>query len=159
MKSAKTDAFWAAFRAATGHDGERYDAIGFGDTPEMMSELAALVVIGQKRATAGLLRDFGAEDAPVPAAGDHVLVVDGQGEPVCIYLSTEVRIGPFSSVDEKFAWDEGEGDRTLAWWLEAHRAHFTRQAAAKGLDMHDGIDMIFERFKVIWPPELADVPK
>ena len=156
MKSAKTDAFWAAFRAATGHGGKRYDAIGFGDTPEMMSELAALVAIGQKRATAGLLRDFGTAETPVPAAGDHVLVVDGRGEPVCIYLSTEVRIGPFSSVDNQFAWDEGEGDRTRDWWLVGHREFFTRQAAAEGFEMHDGIEMIFERFKVIWPPELAD---
>ena len=143
MKSAKTDAYWAAFREATGHAGDRYDAIAFGDKPEMQNELAALVVRGQKRATAGLLRDFGAAETPVPAAGDHVLVVDGRGEPVCIYLSTEVRIGPFSSVDDRFAWDEGEGDRTLACWLKDHRAYFDRQAALHGFDMHGGIETIF----------------
>ena len=28
-----------------------------------------------------------------------------------------VMIKPLSQVDEKFAWDEGEGDDTREWWL------------------------------------------
>ena len=46
--------------------------------------------------------------------------------------------------------------RSRAWWLEAHRDFFTRQAAAEDFDMHDEIETVFERFAVIWPPELAD---
>jgi uncharacterized protein YhfF len=156
MKTPKTDAYWAAFRAATGHPGGWYDVVEFGDSAEMMNELAALVAAGTKRATAGLLRDFASGDPPVPRVGDHAVVIDGQGNPVCIYRCTGIRIGPLSSVDERFAWDEGEGDRSRAWWLDAHRRFFTRQAAREGFAMHDEIETVFERFTVIWPPELAD---
>jgi len=45
------------------------------------------------------------------------LIVDGNGEPLCIIELTEVEIKPFNAVDEQFAFEYGEGDRTLAFWL------------------------------------------
>jgi uncharacterized protein YhfF len=30
--------------------------------------------------------------------------------------TTDLRVIPFGEVDAQFAFDEGEGDRTLAWW-------------------------------------------
>jgi uncharacterized protein YhfF len=62
-----------------------------------------------------------------------------------------------SSVDASFAWDEGEGDRTRAKWLDIHRLYFGRQALRESFDMHDEVAVVFERFEVVWPPELADV--
>ena len=73
-----------------------------------------------------------------------------------IWRTTEVRIGPLNSVDERFAWDEGEGERTRDWWLSAHRRFFGRRAAAEDFQMHDEIETMFERFEVVWPPEIAD---
>jgi uncharacterized protein YhfF len=32
----------------------------------------------------------------------------------------------FDEVDEGFAFDEGEGDRSLAFWRAAHQRYFTR---------------------------------
>ena len=66
-------------------------------------------------------------------------------------------MGPLNSVDEKFAWDEGEGERTRDWWLNAHRRFFGRRAAARGFPMHDEIETVFERFEIVWPPEIADI--
>jgi uncharacterized protein YhfF len=144
MKTSITDAYWQAFRRDTGHAGARYDVVAFGDTAEMQTELAALVVNGPKRATAG--RVVGS----IPAVGDMAVAVDGAGEPQCVYRVTEIRVGPFIPVDNTFAWDEGEGDRTRAWWLEAHRSFFSRKAEREGLDMHDEIETVFERFEVVW---------
>ena len=45
----------------------------------MADELADVVVDGPKRATAGLARDFGPVREPMPAIGEHVVIVDGQG--------------------------------------------------------------------------------
>jgi hypothetical protein len=42
-----------------------------------------------------------------------------------------------SQVDEAFAWDEGEGDRTRDWWLDAHRRYFARQASREGYELDD----------------------
>jgi uncharacterized protein YhfF len=58
-------------------------------------------------------------------------------------------------VDESFAWDEGEGDRTRADWIAGHRAYFTRQAAREGFEFSDETPLVFERFVVVWPREAA----
>ena len=53
-----TDAFWQAFRRHAGLDHDHYVVGSFGDSPEMATELADLVVAGIKRATASLVRDY-----------------------------------------------------------------------------------------------------
>ena len=155
-KTPATDAFWRAYRDAAGFDHDRYDVVAFGDSPAMADELADLVINGPKRATAGLLRDFTVGGEPLPAVGGHVVVVDGKGVPRCIWRTKEVTIKPLIEVDDAFAWDEGEGDRTRADWLNGHRRFFARQAAREGFEFHDRIETVFERFTVVWPPEAAD---
>jgi uncharacterized protein YhfF len=82
---------------------------------------------------------------------------DGRGRPRFIWRTTGVTINPLSQVDEAFAWDEGEGDRTRAWWLDAHRRYFARQASREGFEMDDEILTVFERFEVVWPLDVADM--
>jgi uncharacterized protein YhfF len=154
-KTPATDAMWQAYRAAAGLDHDRYEVVAFGDSPEMADDLADLVVSGPKRATAGLLCDFQGGE-PIPEVGGHVVAIDGKGRPRCIWRTTEVTIKPLIEVDEAFAWDEGEGDRTRDDWLDGHRRFFTRQAAREGFEFHDRIETVFERFTVVWPPEIAD---
>ena len=151
-----TDAFWGQYRTASGITADSYEVVVFGDSRPMADELLALVLEGRKRATASLLRDYRAGGEPVPAVGDFAVVLDGQGQPRCIRRTTDIEIKPMDAVDDRFAWDEGEGDRTRDWWLDAHRRFFSRQAARDGFSMHDGIETVFERFVVVWPPEFAD---
>lgn len=155
-KTPATEAFWRAYRTAAGLDHDRYDVVAFGDSPEMADELADLVVHGPKRATAGLLRDFTVGGEPLPEVGGYVVVVDGKGAPRCIWRTTEVTIKPLIDVDDAFAWDEGEGERTRDDWLDGHRRFFARQAAREGFAFHDRIETVFERFTLVWPPEVAD---
>jgi uncharacterized protein YhfF len=155
VRSPAIEAFWRDFRAAGGPDHDAYEVVSFGDSPALADELAELVLAGRKRATAFLARDMAA-GAETPTLGGHVVVVDGAGRPRLIWRTTELRIGPLISVDDAFAWDEGEGDRSRAHWLAEHRRYFARQAARDGFAMHDGIEVVFERFTVVWPPEAAD---
>jgi hypothetical protein len=67
------------------------------------------------------------------------------GMPSVYRRTTEVAIKPLSQVDETFARDEGEGDRTRDWWLDAHRRYFARQATREGFEMDDEILTVFER--------------
>jgi uncharacterized protein YhfF len=122
----------------------------------MADELADLVVNGPKRATAGVLRDFQQDGEAMPVVGGHVLVVDGRGRPRCIWRTTEVTVKPLIEVDASFAWDEGEGDRTLPDWLDGHRRFFRRQAERQGWQFNDRVETVFERFEVVWPPEVAN---
>lgn len=148
--------FWQAFKDATGHTGDVYEALACGDSPALKDELADLIVNGPKRATAGLLRDFTEDGEKMPVVGDLVIVLDGSDTPRCIWQTTDVTVKPLNQADAKFAWDEGEGDRTLQWWMDAHCAFFQREADREGYVFRDDMDAVFERFKIIWPPEAAD---
>src|SRR5690242_7512856 len=156
LKTGATDAFWREFAQHAGLSDADYQVVAFGGSPQMATELAALVVAGTKRATASLFRDYQDGRSPQPAIGDFVVLVDGNGAPRCIWRTTEIEIKPLNAVDARFAWVEGEGDRTRDWWLAAHRRHFGRQAAHEGFGMHDAIETVFERFTVVWPLTIVD---
>jgi uncharacterized protein YhfF len=155
-RSALTEEFWRQYREAAGLHHDDYDVVAFGDGADMANELAELTVAGIKRATAGLVRQFGPAGEPPPVVGSYVVLVDGASRPRAVWRTIEVRIGPLNSVDEQFAWDEGEGERTREWWLAAHRRFFGRRAVVEGFQMHDEIETTFERFEIVWPPEVAD---
>jgi uncharacterized protein YhfF len=53
--------------------------------------------------------------------------------------------------------NEGEGDRTREWWLDAHRRYFYRQASRGGFEFEDDIPTVFERFEVVWSLDSADL--
>jgi hypothetical protein len=77
------------------------------------------------------------------------------GMPSVYRRTTEVAIKPLSQVDETFARDEGEGDRTRDWWIDAHRRYFARQAGREGFEIDDEILTVFERFEVVWPLDVG----
>jgi uncharacterized protein YhfF len=148
--------FWQAFRQATGVATDTHEVVMFDDSPETASQLAALVLAGRKRATAALAASFDPGGEPPPELGGHVVLVDGAGQPACIWRTTDLRHGPLHSVDDAFAWDEGEGDRSRAYWLRVHHQFLGREAERLGIVFHDGIATVFERFTVVWPPEATD---
>ena len=73
------------------------------------------------------------------------MMLDGERRPRFIWRTTEVTIKPLSQVDEAFAWDEGEGNRTRDWWLDAHRRYFPREATHEGFEIDDEILTVFGR--------------
>jgi uncharacterized protein YhfF len=130
----------------------------FGDSREMADELLGLVLAGRKRATAGSIADFEREGVPLPARGTVWIVADGDGNPRAVLRTTDVRVGPLSSVDDAFAWDEGEGDRTRAWWLDAHERYFRRTIEAAGDEFTTDMPTVFERFEVAYAEPAPPAP-
>ena len=128
----------------------------FGDSAALADELLGLVMHGPKRATAGAVADYLHAGELLPRIGDHWIVHDGAGAPQVVLRSVELRLGPLDSVDDAFAWDEGEDDRTRDSWLDGHSRYFRRTLGRIGVEFHDRIEVVFERFRVVWPPELAD---
>jgi len=143
-----SEEFWAEFVENTGIDGP-YEAWAFGDgsLSDLATELALLVRDGPKRATAGLASEYEAGGESLPKAGDLSLILDGHGTPVCVIRTTRVEIRRFSDVDEAFAWDEGEGDRTLEWWRRAHERFFE----GLGIKIDQDTLMMLEHFDLLWP--------
>lgn len=143
-------AFWTRACAALGlpDDATYVVASPFGDHVELAEELIELVLHGPKRATASSVAELEASGAAVPTVGDLWLACDGRQVPRAVLETTDVRIGPLSSVDDAFAWDEGEGDRSRSVWLRDHTAYFTRAYATLGRPFHPDIAVVFERFAV-----------
>lgn len=143
---------WKQFCARSGVDpSRRCDVYTFGDSAEMADELLALVLHGPKRATASLLWEYEQTGEPVPEVGTFSVVLDGSGRPACIVETTDVEVKPLNEVDDAFAWDEGEGDRTVHDWLDGHRRFYTRFLSARGVDLSDDMLTVFERFRLVWP--------
>lgn len=147
----EVEEMWRSYVADSGYEGPLVTSFAFGDSAELAEELGLLVLHGPKRATAGLVQAFVEEHEPLPRVGDRFAVLGGDGRPLAIVRTTDVRVGPLSSVDDRFAWDEGEGERTRAWWLDAHTRFFNRQCGAMGWSFSDDIAVVFERFEVVWP--------
>ena len=121
----------------------------FGDSVELANALLELVINGPKRATAGSLVDY-ERDALLPKVVVASIATDGSGLPRAVLRTTDVRIGPLSSVDEAFAWDEGEGDRTRADWLAMHTRYFERYMPTIGETFSSEMATVFERFEVLY---------
>ena len=123
----------------------------FGNAGEMAHELATLVISGRKTATASLKRanDLKPENAPI--MDGHSVVTDFDGNPICVIQTTEIRHLPFDEVDPQFAFDEGEGDRTLEYWRERHLRYFTREAAELGVEFNEKSIICCERFRLLFP--------
>jgi uncharacterized protein YhfF len=115
------------------------EAFGFGDGPEMADELGALVIAGRKTATC-----WDAADGPITHIGKRMVMLDGAGRGWGVLETVELTQRRFNEVDAAFAYDEGEGERTLASWRADHEQYFTRQG-------HFAPDMLLycERFRLV----------
>nr|WP_235056639.1 ASCH domain-containing protein [Pantoea sp. AS-PWVM4] len=124
----------------------KYPAVtawSFGDSPEMMDELAALVASGKKTATCGSVAGC-AEDECFPVIGAYALVEDSQGHAVCVIRITAVHLLRFEDVSAELAAKEGEGDLSLAYWQTEHQRFFEREGTFSAT-----MELVFQEFEVV----------
>ena len=121
---------------------EKYQGLrsfAFGDGPKLADELLDLVIRDLKTATCST------EDEPnISTPGEQWIVLDGRGTPRCVIETTEVTYRPFGEVDAAFAHEEGEGDRSLDYWRNAHRNYFGRQGKFR-----EDMMLMCERFRLV----------
>lgn len=149
---------WADFIASCPKGvtvGDSYSSWHFCDNRSDADELAALVLQGRKRATAGALWSYEAECEPLPQAGDLSVITDWSGSAVCVIRTTSVEVLPFEAVTEEFAALEGEGDGSLGYWREAHQAAFSRELSALGRDFDPTMPVVCERFELVFGGEAS----
>jgi uncharacterized protein YhfF len=116
----------------------------------MADELGALIANGTKTATCSALWEYEAEGEPPPETGMKTIVLDGNGDPLCVVETTEVEVRPYDQVDAQFAYEEGEGDRSLGYWREAHWRFFSRTLPGIGRESAVDMPLVCERFRVIY---------
>jgi uncharacterized protein YhfF len=157
----RVEEFWTAFlqsrAGALPAERRYYEAEAFGNTAAMADELAELVVAGIKTTTSGLLWGYEAEQLIPPAPGDFSIVLDSSGAPRCIIETIELRTIPFEEIDEQFAFEYGEGDRTLTWWREHLWDYYVAECAEDGWEPRPDMPLVCHRFRVVYtPPATTD---
>ncbi len=114
-------------------------SFAFGDGPQLADELLDLVIRGVKTATCST------EDEPnTSRPGEQWIVLDGSGTPRCVIETTEVTYRRFGEVGADFASEEGEGDRSLDYWRQAHRNYFGRLGKFR-----EDMMLMCERFRLV----------
>lgn len=152
MKNESVKKFWEDFCEAEKINPETpYQFWYFGNTSEMARELAELILRGEKRATATLLESAELHPESAPIDDGYSVVTDFENNPMCVIRTTEIRHFPFDEVDAEFAFDEGEGDKTLEYWRKIHHEFFTKDAAENGVEFNEKSIVVCERFELLYP--------
>ncbi|MBN3214593.1 ASCH domain-containing protein [Pectobacterium polaris] len=124
---------------------EKYpDALrwSFGDSSELADELLQLVREGHKTATCSSYHAFKNEETP--QVGDYNIVLDGAGQPSCVIRTRSLTLVRYCDVTAEMAAKEGEGDKSLAFWQQAHQAFFER-----GGSFAPDMLLVFEEFELV----------
>jgi len=122
----------------------------FGDNPKLANELVGLIMEGKKTASCALMYEYKKENEELPVSGQVKLVVDGSYNPVCVIETTEVQVKPYREVDQGFAYDEGEDDRSYESWDREHRKYFRRFLGQEGIEFDDKMLLVLERFRLVY---------
>ncbi len=151
-KTKAIEDFWREFcETAKLDSATAYQVWFFGNNSEMSRELAGLVISGKKKATASLVSVNEITPEIAPTDNGYSVVTDFEGNPQCVIQTTEIRHLPFTEVDAQFAFDEGEGDQTLADWREGHWRYFTKEAAELNIEFNENSLICCERFELLFP--------
>ncbi|WP_447957000.1 ASCH domain-containing protein [Vreelandella sp. EE7] len=111
---------------------------------------ADLILRGEKRASCSLECWYSHEGEPMPEVGHLQVVTDWEGNPVCIIELTSVSKCKYSDVTAAFAAEEGEGDKSLKWWREAHWEFFSLECSELSIEPTEDMLLVLERVKVVY---------
>lgn len=124
-----------------------YQAWAFGGAPD---KLAKLVMQGVKTATCSALALYEYENEEIPKAGDYSVILDSDGQAVCIIRTTKVYIETIDQVSERHAYLEGEGDRSLEYWRQVHEEFFTEELKTIQQNFDAKMELVCEEFEVVF---------
>lgn len=147
--------FWLRACEALGID----PAVGyaermFGD-PEMagadiVDGLAAAVREGKKRGTSPCRLHLERNNLPLPEVGAHWVVLDSRRRPHAVVRVTKVETTQFDKVDDAWAEQEGEADRSLEYWQAIHRWWFRKVHARWGVPWSEEAPVVLIHFEPVY---------
>lgn len=102
-----------------------------GGSKESADRGASLILKGIKTTTSSM--DWEYPDGKLPFEGALSVLLDGSDVPCAVVETSRVEIQKFSQVDKKFAYEYGEGDRTLNWWNTEIKEWYRQETTKRGL--------------------------
>ncbi len=143
---------WEAYKQLNPDIGDTVSAFQFGAEADV---LADLVLKGIKTATSSaypLYDHFGEDWYDV---GCYDVVLDSQGNAVCIIKTNKVYTTPFEHITSDHAYKEGEGDRSLDYWRKVHEAFFKKCLSEIGLTFDEKMLVVCEEFDCVYPTNMT----
>ena len=137
--------FWQAYCRLIHKQLPQPDAWPFGSTPQMATELADLMIAGKKTATTSA---YIADEDDYATIGQYDIVLDGYKRPVAVIQNVVSELMPYAQVSAEHAYHEGEGDRSLAYWRQAHEAFFREEGSRKGYQFNQQLTVSCEVFEL-----------
>ena len=138
---------WTEFTEKQNIADQKYTAWAFGGDSD---RLARLVLNGEKTATASAYPLYEMENENLPKTGEYSIVLDAADNAVCVIRTTAVSIVPFIDVTPEHACKEGEGDKSLAFWRDAHRKFFSDCLKEVGMEFTEDMQVVCEEFEVVY---------
>ena len=124
-----------------------YEAWAFGEASD---KLAAFVKNGVKTATCSAYDLYQTDSEPLPKEGDYSVILDSNGEAVCIVKTVKVYVTEFHRVSAEHAYKEGEGDRSLAYWRKVHTDFLIRELSKLHLTFSENTNVVCEEFELVY---------
>jgi uncharacterized protein YhfF len=153
MSSDLLRSFWSRFATSQGEVGlpdQPYAIAEFGDSPKLADALSQLILERMKTATCSLLWEYEITGESIPRAGQRSIVLNSAKVPLCIIETISVEIRWFGDVDAQFAWEEGEGDRSLEHWRQEHLQFFSRALHGTHRLLNEDTPLVCERFHLLY---------
>lgn len=138
---------WQAFCRDHAVQNQTYQAWQFGESPDVLADLVAR---GIKTATCSLLYWYDVEGEDLPKVGQYDIVLNSREEAVAVIRTTQVFVTPFNQVSADHAYQEGEGDRSLAYWRQVHRDFFSRELTEVGVSFSSEMLLVCEVFECVY---------
>ncbi|OFS08211.1 ASCH domain-containing protein [Hafnia sp. HMSC23F03] len=139
-------------------EGRIYHVEHFGTPGDLAQQLSELIVSGEKYATCSALDEYWHEGMTIPTAGYLTIVLDGHEKPVAAIETMQVSLRRFRDVDAIFAAAEGEGDKSLAYWRQAHQTFFETSQQAIDKTFSEDMWLVCEYFRLLGVAETKTAP-
>ena len=153
-KNKSVEIMWECYLKSIGENlddtDKKYTSWHFCDNKKSADELAKLVKEGIKRATTSLYYWYENEEEELPKVGDVSIIKGWDGIAQCIIQTKQVKIIPFNKVDEKFAYIEGEGDKSLEYWTKGHIDFFSKELESEGIEFLADMLVVCEEFELVY---------
>jgi uncharacterized protein YhfF len=120
----------------------------FTNNKEAADRLYDLALAGIKRATTGSLWACEYYNEPIMKPNDLSILTNYDESKMCIIRTIKSTIKPFNEITAEDAEIEGEGDKSLEYWRNAHREFFEEECKEMNKEFTEEMPVIFEEFKI-----------
>ncbi|MEG0267642.1 MAG: ASCH domain-containing protein, partial [Carnobacterium sp.] len=150
MTNDSIEKLWENFKLQNSTLPDNYNLMTFGDTQDKANQSAALVLEGLKTAKTSLLLDYQRSEKSVPQEGSYSLILDGNNQAIGIVQLLKIAILPFDEVSDEWAYEEGEGDRTLKGWREFYQDYFQEQCKSEHWHFSMKTEVVCIQFELVY---------